>query len=238
HVGFRYAADLYNTKVTNIEVSTIAGVPIIELKKTPLDGWGRIAKRTGDIVLAFIGMIVLSPFFLLIALVIRLDSRGPVFVRLPRVGESGRLFHIVKFRSMIAGAHAMKSELLEYNERKDGPLFKMKNDPRVTRIGRMLRRTSIDELPNLMNVLTGQMSLVGPRPHEPEEVKRYERHERKLLSIRPGITGMAQVSGRADLSFAEEVQLDTFYIENWSPRLDLLIFVRTLMVVIRGRASV
>lgn len=238
HVGFRYAADLYNTKVTNVEVETIAGVPVIELKKTPLDGWGRVAKRGADVVFSALGLVLLSPFFLLIAAIIRSDSRGPIFVRLERIGEGGKRFWLYKFRSMVAGAHAMKKELLVYNERQDGPLFKMTNDPRITTVGKHLRRWSIDELPQLLNVLKGEMSLVGPRPHEPEEVSQYKKHHRKVLTLKPGITGMAQVSGRSDLQFEEEVRLDSYYIENWTPWLDLFIFFKTFIVVLSRRSSV
>lgn len=238
HVGFRYAADVYNTKVTNVDITTIAGVPMIELKKTPLDGWGRLAKRISDIAFSGFGFVLLSPLFLIIAIVIRADSQGPVFVRLERIGEGGKRFWLYKFRSMVNGAHEMKKELLVYNERQDGPLFKMKNDPRITKVGKVLRRWSIDELPQLLNVLRGEMSLVGPRPHEPEEVSQYKKHHRKVLTIKPGMTGMAQVSGRSDLEFEEEVRLDSFYVENWKPWLDLFIFFKTFIIVLSRRSGV
>jgi lipopolysaccharide/colanic/teichoic acid biosynthesis glycosyltransferase len=148
-------------------------------------------------------------------------------VQLKRVGQKGKIFKMYKFRSMVKDAHLMKSEIKNLNERPDGPLFKMKNDPRVTTFGKFLRRTSLDELPQLFNVLAGEMSLVGPRPHEPEEVSEYQRGYRKLLTIKPGITGMAQVSGRSSLLFSEEAKLDIFYIENWSILLDLIILLKT-----------
>jgi lipopolysaccharide/colanic/teichoic acid biosynthesis glycosyltransferase len=137
-------------------------------------------------------------------------------VKLKRVGKKGKPFGLYKFRSMVKDAAKRKTEILAYNERPDGPLFKMKHDPRITKCGTWLRRTSLDELPQLFNILKGQMSLVGPRPHEPEEVAHYDRGYKKLLSIRPGMTGMAQVSGRTDLLFVDEAKLDIFYIENWS----------------------
>ena len=138
---------------------------------------------------------------------------------------------------MIDNAHLLKKEMIQLNERNDGPLFKMKNDPRVTRVGRFLRRARIDELPQLFNVLRGDMSLVGPRPHEPEEVAKYEKHHKKLLTIKSGMTGMAQVSGSSDLSFEEEVKLDTYYIENWSPALDIKILLKTLVILFKDRSA-
>jgi lipopolysaccharide/colanic/teichoic acid biosynthesis glycosyltransferase len=136
---------------------------------------------------------------------------------------------------MVVGAHEMKRELMEQNERADGPLFKMKNDPRITRVGRFLRRWSIDELPQLWNVFRGDMSLVGPRPHEPQEVSQYETQQRKLLTIRPGITGMAQVSGRTDLTFVEESRIDMLYVEQWSMLLDIIIMLKTPFVLIKHK---
>lgn len=237
HIIFKYAADLFDAQVSNIDISTIAGIPIIEIKRTPLDGWGKIFKRSVDLVLASVGLVLLSPFLLLVALLVRLDSEGSSFVRLVRIGERGDPFTLYKFRSMVKNAHELKRNLVALNERGDGPLFKIKNDPRVTRVGRFIRRFSIDELPQLWNVLKGKMSMVGPRPHEPEEVAKYDKHHLKLLAIKPGITGLAQISGRSDLSFEEEVRLDTFYIEHWSPRLDFQILLRTPIVVLSARSA-
>lgn len=235
-LDFMYAPDLFGCEATNIDVRALAGVPIVELRRTPLEGWGRIIKRTVDIIGALLGLIVLSPLFLIIALLIKLDSEGPIFVHLKRVGYTGE-FGLLKFRSMVKDAHTLKKKLLKLSERK-GPLFKMKFDPRITRIGRWLRKTRIDELPQLFNVLVGQMSLVGPRPHEPEEVAQYKKHHKKVLAINPGMTGMAQVSGAAELDFEEEVKLDTYYIENWSLKLDFTVLLRTLGVVLTGRGAV
>jgi exopolysaccharide biosynthesis polyprenyl glycosylphosphotransferase len=215
----------------NIKTDILAGIPIVEFKKTSLDGWGRVIKRLFDILISLCGLIILSPLFLLIAILIKLDSEGPVFVALERVGQKGKIFKLYKFRSMIKDAHQFKKLLLPYNERK-GPLFKMKNDPRITRIGRFIRKWSIDELPQLFNVLKGEMSLVGPRPHEPEEVAQYQKWHKQLLTIKPGITGLAQISGRSELPFDEEAKLDIFYIENWSFLLDLLILFKTIPIVL------
>lgn len=237
-LDFFYVADLFATTAGKLSVQSMFGQPVVEVKRTRLEGWGRIWKRTFDVVAAGIVLIILSPFFLLLALIITLDSPGPVFARLVRVGERGRVFRLYKFRSMIRNAHALKATLMDKNERGDGPLFKMANDPRITRIGRFIRRTSIDELPQLINVLFGHMSLVGPRPHEPEEVSRYETWHRKLLTIKPGITGMAQVNGRASLSFDDEARLDISYIENWSFAIDLMIILRTPGAVFSRRAAV
>lgn len=238
HIDFRYAADLLATTATNISVNTLSGVPLVEIQRTKLDGWGRILKKVFDVLVSFIGSILLIPVFLIIALIIKLDSRGPVFVKLQRIGAAGKPFYTYKFRSMVPGADKMKQELMDRNERADGPLFKMKNDPRITRFGRFLRQNSLDELPQLLNVLKGEMSLVGPRPHEPGEVAQYQKHHKHLLEIKPGMTGMAQVSGRANLKFEDEVKLDVYYIENWSMKLDIIILLRTPIVVFSRTAAV
>lgn len=238
HLDFAYVADLFATHAGHLEVRTMFGQPVVEVKRTRLDGWGRIWKRTFDIVVAAVLLAILLPFFIIFGLLIVLDSRGPIFARLVRTGEREKPFTLVKFRSMIQNAHALKPTLMDKNERGDGPLFKMAHDPRVTRVGRFLRRTSIDELPQLWNVLAGQMSLIGPRPHEPEEVARYQPWHRKLLTIKPGMTGMAQVNGRASLSFDDEARLDIAYLENWSFATDLMILLRTFRVVFSRRAAV
>ncbi|HCM68447.1 MAG TPA: hypothetical protein DIS62_05655 [Candidatus Kerfeldbacteria bacterium] len=235
NLSFRYIAGLSQTRALNFETDSIAGYPIIQINKTPLTGWGRVYKRLLDIVLAFPASILLLPLFLIIVAAIRIDSRGPALIRLQRIGRAGRVFRMYKFRSMIVGAHTMKAQFAQYNERSDGPLFKMANDPRITRVGRFLRMMSLDELPQLWNVIRGDMSLVGPRPHEPEEVEHYRPNYRSLISIRPGITGLAQVSGRSNLSFEDEARLDLYYIENWSLLLDIRILLKTFYVVITLR---
>ncbi|MDO8558572.1 MAG: sugar transferase [bacterium] len=236
HIGFRFIPNLFQTLTTNVVVDTFTGVPIVELRRTALEGWGKVVKRVLDIGGSILGLVILSPIFLIVAVIVKGDTPGSVFVRLKRVSQ-GRTFDLYKFRSMIIGAHEMKKELLAYNERQDGPLFKMKNDPRITRVGRWLRKTRIDEFPQLFNVLRGEMSLVGPRPHEPEEVAKYQKHHKKVLAIKPGMTGLAQISGSSDLAFEEEVKLDTYYVENWSLRLDIYILLKTIIVLFTDKSA-
>ncbi|MCU0679003.1 MAG: sugar transferase, partial [Planctomycetes bacterium] len=245
HLTFKYAADLLGTKVLKTEVSEIAGIPVVEVKETPLDGWGRITKRIFDIIGSGFLIAVLSPLLLLIMLLIKIDSRGPVFFSrrdddspLYRVGAGGKLFKYYKFRTMMPKMDSLRyTDLKDRNLRNDGPMVKIKDDPRITRAGKLLRRWSFDELAELFLVFRGDMSLVGPRPHLPEEVAKYEHHHKKVLTIKPGMTGMAQISGRSDISFEEEVKLDTYYIENWSLFLDFSILLRTPLAVLRGRLA-
>ncbi|MFZ5559613.1 MAG: sugar transferase [Patescibacteria group bacterium] len=235
-IGFKFIPNLFQTHTTNVELNTFDGVPLIEIKRTPLDGWGKIIKRGVDIIGSTIGLILLSPFFLVLGLIIKADSEGPIFVKLKRVSQR-KEFGLYKFRSMIKNAEVLKDKLLAYNERRDGPLFKMKTDPRITKVGKFLRKFRIDELPQLFNVLKGEMSLVGPRPHQPDEIEKYEKHHKKVLLIKPGITGMAQISGSSNLPFDEEVKLDTYYIENWSLKKDVYIFLKTLIVLFKDRSA-
>lgn len=244
HIEYRFVPDILEVERSNIEIETIGGYPIIHLKPTSLDGWGRIYKRSLDMMVSALGLILLSPLFILVAVGIKLDSKGPIFFSkledgtpAYRIGQQGQKFKFYKFRSMVHNSHHLRySSLAEKNHRK-GPLMKIKNDPRITRFGRLLRKSSLDELPNLWNVLKGDMSLVGPRPHLPEEVAQYERHHRFLLTIKPGITGLSQISGRSDLDFEEEARLDTTYIKHWSPWLDIKIITKTLLVVFRAKAA-
>ncbi len=242
HLNFRYLADLFAASFTRIEVETAAGLPIIEVKRTPLDGWGRITKRLFDLVVSSMLIIIFSPIMLITAIIIRCTSAGPIFYRLDddstpeRVGEHGRAFRYMKFRSMYPHTNNMRyNELAHLNLRRGDPLVKLKDDPRVTPVGRVIRKWSIDELPELFLVFLGRMSLVGPRPHLPEEVAKYKPHHRRVLAIKPGITGIAQISGRSDLDFEDEVRLDTWYIENWSPWRDLLILFKTPLAVLRHK---
>jgi exopolysaccharide biosynthesis polyprenyl glycosylphosphotransferase len=241
HMTYRYTADLLGTQLTNHEITTIAGTPIIEVKHTRLDGWGRILKRIFDVVASFILILLLSPIMLLTTLAIVFDSGRPIFFSYRRMGQYGKPFFYFKFRSMFKDAHQQRfdPEFLarQHNTREGSPILKFKDDPRITRVGRFIRRFSLDELPELFLVLIGAMSLVGPRPHELEEVDRYQKHHKKLLSIKPGITGLAQVSGRSDLNFEEEVKLDVFYMENWSLMLDLRILFKTPWAVLRPRTT-
>lgn len=244
HLTFRYSADILTTHAKNIEIGTIAGIPIVEIKGTRLDGWGRIYKRFFDIVGSLILIVLASPIMLAVAAAIVIDSKGPVLFRklddgspLMRVGEHNEKFRYFKFRSMKPGTDRLRYEELAHLDTRSGPLIKIKDDPRVTRVGRFIRKFSIDELPELFLVLKGKMSMVGPRPHLPEEVEKYKDHQRRVLTIKPGMTGLAQVSGRSDLSFDEEVNLDVYYIENWSPWLDLAILIRTPLAVLKKRSE-
>ncbi|MDR6572997.1 exopolysaccharide biosynthesis polyprenyl glycosylphosphotransferase [Curtobacterium sp. 320] len=212
----------------------VDGLPLMHVE-TP-DYRRRIGKRTLDVVGAGIGLLLLAPVFAVIALVIRADDRGPVFFRQTRVGRDGREFPILKFRTMCVDAEARMAALEQENEGA-GPLFKMKHDPRITRVGAFLRRTSLDELPQLWNVLTGSMSLVGPRPALPREVALYEDFADRRLLVTPGITGLWQVSGRSDLDWADGVRLDLHYVENWSFVHDVVILARTIPSVLRSRGA-
>ncbi len=237
HLTFRFVPNIYQTLTTNYAVDSISGVPLVELKRTTLDGWGRVFKRGVDIVGSLIGLIILSPVFAIISFAIKWETRGPVLIRLERVSRNQQ-FWLYKFRSMIRNAESYKHLLLELNERKDSPLFKMKNDPRVTHVGRFLRRYRLDELPQLWNVFMGNISLVGPRPHQPDEIARYQKHHKRVLAIKAGVTGLAQVSGSSNLPFEEEVSLDTLYIENWSFAQDIKILLLTLLKLVRDSSAV
>ncbi len=237
HVILKFIADIFDFPINNFKINTIDGLPIVELQKTSLDGWGRVCKRIFDIFFSLIFIILTSPVMILAALAVKLSSPGSLFFSYRRIGQFGRPFRYFKFRSMIKDAHQYRfnQEFLKKhsNLRKDGPMMKFQNDPRVTPVGQLLRRFSVDELPELFNVLIGRMSLVGPRPHEIEEVEKYQSHHQKVLTIKPGMTGMAQVSGRADLDFEEEIRLDTWYMENWSPKLDLMILLKTPLAIFK-----
>ncbi len=241
HIVFKFVPNLYQTLTRHFDVDVINQVPVIELKRTPLDGWGKVFKRTVDIVGAMAGLIIFSPVFLAIAIAIKADTPGPVFARLRRVSKN-KEFLLYKFRGMISvdpdgSAESLKTTLAEFNERRDGPLFKIKNDPRITRVGRVIRKYRLDELAQFINVLKGDMSLVGPRPHQPDEVAQYEKHHKKVLAIKAGATGLAQVSGSSDLPFDQEVALDSYYIENWSLFMDLKIIFKTVFKMLHDHSA-
>lgn len=188
-----------------------------------------ILKRVFDILVTIISLILFLPLFLLIAILIKLDSKGPVFVKLKRISK-GEFFYVYKFRTMIEGAHQMKKNLAHLNERKDGPFFKIKNDPRVTKIGKILRKFRVDELAQLINVLKNEMSLVGPRAHELEEIEKYPEEYKIIPKVKAGITGLSQVSGASSLPFLKELELDKSYIANWSLWLDVKILLKTIWI--------
>jgi exopolysaccharide biosynthesis polyprenyl glycosylphosphotransferase len=228
--------DLFQIKVSQVGVEHLGEVPMIGLlEETIGQGW-RIVKRAFDVVAALLALILGAPFWLLISLAIVLDSPGPVIFEQKRLGEQERPFTFFKFRTMHEGAEEQKKALVEQNGT-DPRLPKIKDDPRVTRVGRWLRKHSLDEVPQFLNVLRGDMSIVGPRPAIPCEVEHYAPWHRHRLDVPAGITGMWQVSGRSDLSFDEAALLDIWYAENWSFLLDLEIMVKTIGVMLLGRGA-
>jgi exopolysaccharide biosynthesis polyprenyl glycosylphosphotransferase len=228
--------DLLQLNLSRVEFTNMAGIPMLRARDVTTSGRlnqsGQLVKRLVDLLVVLVGAIPALPLTALIALLVKLDSRGPVFYRSPRIGRDGKVFQMVKFRSMIVGADEQKDGLRELNEA-DGPLFKIRDDPRLTRIGRFLRRSSLDELPQLWNVFIGEMSLVGPRPPLPEEVALYKPWHQQRLAVTGGMTGIWQVSGRSDLTFDELCLLDIYYIENWSLALDLQILLQTIPHLLR-----
>jgi len=235
-VRVRIIPDLFQMSLSRVDVDDINGIPLIGVREVSLTGLNLAIKRAMDVVIATLTLALALPLMLLIALAIRLDSPGPVLFRQQRVGKGGKLFTMYKFRSMIEEAEAEKEELRRLRG-VDKRRFKLKDDPRITRVGRFLRRTSLDELPQLYNVLRGEMSLVGPRPALPEEVAQYQEWHKKRLEVMPGITGLWQVSGRSEIPFDEMVLLDIYYTENWSPGLDLRILLQTIPKVILGEGA-
>lgn len=248
-IDYQYVPNIFETHAINVRYRQIGVVPLLELSRTPLDGWGRIVKRVIDIIGVIVGSILLSPLLLVTALLIKRNSPGPILYKQIRIGKNMVPFEIVKFRSMYNefcvgpryGGKAAEAKLAELkkngNERK-GPLFKMKKDPRITSVGRVIRHLRIDELPQLLNVLRGEMSLVGPRPHLAAEIAEYDKYHRKLFTIKPGMSGMAQVAGNAGLSFEEEAKLDIAYIENWSLWLDIVLILKTIIILFRDKNAV
>ncbi len=231
------AADLFSIGMVKSGLSYFGDMPLIHFQTPPGDRWELNIKRAVDVLVSALLLIVLSPLFALLYCLVRLDSPGPVMFRQKRVGLNGRLFDLYKFRSMREGAEAEIEKFREQNEM-TGPVFKLTNDPRVTATGKFLRRFSLDELPQLWNVLIGDMSLVGPRPPVPGEVSLYERRDRRRLSMRPGITCTWQVSGRNEISdFESWVKLDLDYIDNWSLSRDLVLLCRTIPAVLFGRGA-
>jgi exopolysaccharide biosynthesis polyprenyl glycosylphosphotransferase len=243
-VEFRIAPTLLNCLPSKTEIDQVGSLPMVTLFRSPLSNAARIVKRSSDLIIATLALTILAPIWLLIAVLIKLDSRGPVFYKQERVGMDGRIFLFYKFRSMRAGAD--ESPHREFQEKfikglpdsnlgdESRPAYKLRTDDRVTRLGKILRKTSLDELPQLFNVLRGDMSVVGPRPPIPYEVESYELWHRKRLDMKPGITGLWQVSGRNRLPFDEMVRMDLYYIENWSLLLDFKIILQTLPVMWRG----
>jgi exopolysaccharide biosynthesis polyprenyl glycosylphosphotransferase len=230
------SSGLFDILTSRVLVKEVAGVPLISVRSVSFSPRNAFIKRAFDLVMALAMVLAGMPLWLLIAAAIRIDSPGPVLFKQERVGRGGRRFLMYKFRSMFSDAEERLAEVLDANEA-DGPLFKMKEDPRVTRVGKWLRRYSIDEFPQLLNVLKGEMSLVGPRPPLPRETEAYSEHDWQRMQVLPGMTGLWQVSGRSHLTFEEMVRLDLFYIENWSVTFDLALMLRTIPVVLGARGA-
>jgi exopolysaccharide biosynthesis polyprenyl glycosylphosphotransferase len=228
--------DLLQLSLNHVEFINMAGVPMLGVRETPISPLSITLKRIMDMAIVIILLVPAGLLAMLIAIAIRLDSPGPILYRGPRIGRDGKPFQMLKFRSMVLGAEEQKDSLREQNEA-DGPIFKMRDDPRLTRVGRWLRRSSMDELPQLYNVFRGQMSLVGPRPPLPEEVAQYKPWQHQRLSVIGGMTGLWQVSGRSDLTFDELCLLDIYYIENWSVTMDLRILLQTIPHALFGRGA-
>jgi len=235
-VDLRVVPDLYDGLAWNSPIEYIGQFPTIPLHCGSVPEMDLLLKRALDIAFSTVVLILLSPLLLLIAIAVKLDSTGPVFYCSERIGKKGRVFRCVKFRTMVRDAENRRAEVMHMNER-DGVLFKITNDPRITALGRFLRKYSIDELPQFFNVLRGDMSIVGPRPPLASEVKEYKLSHLRRLAVTPGITGLWQVEGRQDPSFDSYVSLDMTYIENWNIWLDLKIILRTIAVILAGTGS-
>lgn len=236
-------------ETSRFQIGVLDGEPIIEVKNTPLDGWGRILKRVFDIIFSFLAIILTSPVTIITAIAIKLESVGPIIYKNERIGSDGKKFFVYKFRYMkwencvtkdnpdLEKALEFEKNLINKQSVRKGPLYKIKRDPRKTRVGNFIEKFSIDELPQFFNVLFGNMSVVGPRPHQKREVEKYMEYHRRLLTIKPGVTGMAQVAGRSDLDFEDEYKMDLFYIENWSLWLDIQICLKTAGALFRKRRN-
>lgn len=235
-VSFRIVPDFYQLSLNQLDVVELNGIPLIGVRDPALRGSNFVVKRVVDVIVSLVVLLVALPVGLLVALAIKLDSPGPIFIPQTRMGRYGKPFVCYKFRSMCQDADRRLKELLEKNEAQ-GPVFKIRRDPRITRVGRLIRRLSLDEMPQIYNVLRGDMSLVGPRPPFSWEVDKYEDWHRKRLDVTPGLTGLGQVSGRSDLPFDETALLDIWYIENWSLGLDVKILLRTVPAVLFGKGA-
>jgi exopolysaccharide biosynthesis polyprenyl glycosylphosphotransferase len=230
----RVRAEIFNLQIARSYADDLQGIPVMTFQSGPLDGWQLVVKRFIDIVGSAALLLALAPLFAIVAFLIKLDSPGPILFAQDRVGYNKRRFGVLKFRTMVVEAEKQQ-DLLEHLNEVEGPVFKMRKDPRITRVGRFLRRFSIDELPQLVNVLKGEMSLVGPRPLPVRDVQRIEiQWHKRRFSIKPGITCLWQVNGRSNIAFHEWVRMDLDYIDKWSLGLDLLILVKTIPAVFKG----
>lgn len=236
NVGLIMAPALTDIAGPRIHTQQVAGLPLIHVTTPSLEGGQRVAKRLFDLAVSGVLILLTAPLMAAVALLVKTDSNGPALFRQERIGIQGAPFAMLKFRSMVVDAEERLSKLTQHNEG-SGLLFKLRDDPRVTRVGRILRKYSIDELPQLFNIFMGSMSLVGPRPPLPKEVDAYERDVRRRLLVKPGLTGLWQVSGRSNLSWQDSVRLDLYYVENWSLAGDLLIILRTVRAVFRSTGA-
>ena len=235
-IDVRVVPDLYDGLAWNAPVEYIGQFPTIPLHRRDFPAGSFLLKRILDFSLASAALLLLSPVMVAIALAVRFGSKGPVFYKAARIGRKGRTFSCYKFRTMVTNADRLKADLAHMNER-EGVLFKIVNDPRITKVGKLLRKYSLDELPQLVNVVKGDMSLVGPRPPIASEVEQYDLAHLRRLDVLPGITGLWQVEARQDPSFDSYISLDTAYVENWSFLLDVKILIRTVAVVLGGTGS-
>lgn len=229
---FRMYSSFFNMLTTKTRMHYFGTTPLLTLSNTPSNHLTLFLKNVFDFIFSFFVLLVFSPLFLLIAILVKLDSKGPVLFKQRRVGLRGRRFYVYKFRTMVANAEKLKEELENQNEM-DGPVFKIAKDPRITRVGHFLRKSSLDEMPQFFNVLKGDMSVVGPRPPIPSEVKHYERWQHRRLSMKPGLTCIWQVSGRNNVPFEEWMKMDMEYIDNWSLKLDAVLLVKTIRTVLK-----
>lgn len=236
NIGLIMAPALTDIAGPRIHTQQVAGLPLIHVTTPALEGGQGVAKRLFDVLVSGLLILVLSPLMAVVAICVKLESRGPALFMQERVGIEGNAFKMLKFRSMVVDAEARLSEL-EHRSEGNGVLFKMKNDPRVTRVGGVIRKLSLDELPQLFNILVGSMSLVGPRPPLPREVEAYEHDARRRLLVKPGLTGLWQVSGRSNLSWQDSVRLDLYYVENWSLAGDLVILLKTARAVFQSTGA-
>jgi exopolysaccharide biosynthesis polyprenyl glycosylphosphotransferase len=249
HITYRFVPNQLGIFAAHSEISTMAGMPIVALKRTPLEGWGRIVKRAFDLLSSLVGLVILAPIFLLLAALIKVLDPGPVFYRHKRLSRTGQFINVYKFRTMRAkyctgAGYSGKTDAEIFAELGKPELAKMfakeqklADDPRVSSVGALLRRSSLDELPQLLNVLKGDISLVGPRPIVAAELGRYGSEQSKLLALRPGLTGLWQVSGRSDIAYDERVKLDMYYVENWSLLLDIRIIFRTIGILLSRKGA-
>ncbi|GAC1642998.1 MAG: sugar transferase [Herpetosiphon sp.] len=235
-VPFNVVPDFYDLSFDRLDVQDVHGIPLLELRENMIRGWNYVLKRTLDVGLVVLTLPLWGSLSLLLMVLIRLDSPGGAIFSQTRIGRNGRPFEFLKFRTMVANAEALKADLLSQNEG-SGPMFKLRRDPRTTRVGRWLRQTSLDEIPQLWNVLRGDMSLVGPRPAVPEEVDQYESWQRRRLEVTPGCTGLWQATGRSNMPFEQMVRLDIYYAEHWSIGLDVKILLMSIPAILSGHGA-